>query len=213
MEIVLQKLDLLDILNGTSSCPDATIATNANAVRDWKDKDSSARLELLLHMDDAQKQAVRTLIIANATWVQLRDTYEHTDVSTQVGNLKLLVNQTMSDDQDVEKFIQTWRLAMDDVTLLGLDLPPRVQAILLLGALPSSWQAYISTKATSANLTFPILIPAIIQEQAMYHKLSSGGAASSSSSQSLALYANPRNRYNPRNKSFTPRAPIQAPQP
>ncbi|KAI5063525.1 hypothetical protein GOP47_0022072 [Adiantum capillus-veneris] len=45
------------LIDGTFACPDATIVANANAVRDWKEKDSSARLELLLHMDDTQKQA------------------------------------------------------------------------------------------------------------------------------------------------------------
>lgn len=46
----------------------------------------------------------------------------------------------MGTDQEVEPFVQNWRLAMDDVTLSGLDLPARVQAIILLAALPSTWQ-------------------------------------------------------------------------
>ncbi|MCO5563894.1 hypothetical protein L7F22_017545 [Adiantum nelumboides] len=189
MEIMLQKLDLLKIVDGSKPCPDRTQPANANAVRDWDAHDLNARLELLLHMDDTQKQSVRTLTTANAIWLQLQDTYQQRTVGSQVNNLKALVNMSMQEDQEVDRFIQTWRLKMDDVSLAGLDLPVRVQAILLLAALPSSWQSFTSTQSNVATLSVPTLVPLILQEAALRRTHSSSQPSSSSP---MAMYSNPR---------------------
>ena len=105
MELLLQKLDLLNVVNGTTPMPDPNVAANAQALAAWQDKDLSARLELFLYMEDAQKQTVRTLTTANQIWNQLGQTYEHTDVSSQVANLKKLMKVNMNDLDDVPQFI------------------------------------------------------------------------------------------------------------
>ena len=110
MEIVLQKLNLLDIVDGGTLCPDRADPAQAQAVQDWEGRDLTARLELLLHMDDAQKQTVRTKTTAFDIWTQLRDTYEHKNVGSQVHNLKTLIKLNMNESEDVEKFIQGWRV-------------------------------------------------------------------------------------------------------
>ncbi|MCO5574715.1 hypothetical protein L7F22_028505 [Adiantum nelumboides] len=79
MEILLEKQNLLTIIDGTTPQPNPT---DAAALTAWKALDLSARLELLLHMEDAQTQTVRTLTTANAIWERLRTTYERKDVSS-----------------------------------------------------------------------------------------------------------------------------------
>ncbi|MCO5552058.1 hypothetical protein L7F22_005568 [Adiantum nelumboides] len=78
MEILLEKQDLLTIADSTTLQPDPA---DVAAVAAWKKHDLSARLELLLHMEDAQTQTVRTLTIAHEIWKRLESTYERKDVS------------------------------------------------------------------------------------------------------------------------------------
>ncbi|MCO5582551.1 hypothetical protein L7F22_036448 [Adiantum nelumboides] len=140
MEILLEKQDLLTIADGTTLQPDPA---DVAAVAAWKKRDLSARLELLLHMEDAQTQAVRTLTTAHDIWKRLESTYERKDVSAQVNLLKKLITLTVEDTSDIAKFTRIWRLALDDILISGLALPENVQAVLLLAALPQSWQSFI----------------------------------------------------------------------
>ncbi|MCO5582967.1 hypothetical protein L7F22_036872 [Adiantum nelumboides] len=74
------ELILLKIVNKTKLILDEAVRANAQAVKDWKAKDMTTRLELHLNMQNDQKQAVRTLTTAK----QLEDPYEHKAVSIQV---------------------------------------------------------------------------------------------------------------------------------
>ncbi|MCO5560242.1 hypothetical protein L7F22_013853 [Adiantum nelumboides] len=162
MELLLQSRDLMGVVDGTSARPAAGHADLA----DWIKSDLAARLELLLHMEDTQKHNVRCLTSAKEIWDRLKDSYKHKDVSSQVTLLKKLTNLSMDETSSVKKFLESWRNALDDVALSGLALPENVQAVMLLAALPSSWQAFISTKSV-ATLTVPTLIPSIMQEQTL----------------------------------------------
>eukprot|EP00250_Pteridium_aquilinum_P019822 c24589_g1_i1 orf=892-4791(+) len=203
MEIVLQKLNLLDIVDGGTLCPDRADPAQAQAVQDWEGRDLTARLELLLHMDDAQKQTVRTKTTAFDIWTQLRDTYEHKNVGSQVHNLKTLIKLNMNESEDVEKFIQGWRVQLDNVIISGLPLPTQVQAVLLLAALPPSWQAFTTTQSASATISVPTLIPAILQENSLR---SANQSSQPSNSSTMAMYAHNRGRPRSSNRPFQRRS-------
>ncbi|MCO5566609.1 hypothetical protein L7F22_020286 [Adiantum nelumboides] len=100
MEILLEKQDLLTIADGTTLQPDPA---DVAAVAAWKKRDLSARLELLLHMEDAQTQTVRTLTTAHEIWKRLESTYERKDVSAQVNLLKKLITLTMEDTSEMSQ--------------------------------------------------------------------------------------------------------------
>ncbi|MCO5578989.1 hypothetical protein L7F22_034187 [Adiantum nelumboides] len=126
------------------------------------------------------------LTSAKEIWDRLNESYEHKDVSSQVTLLKKLTNLSMDETTSVEKFLESWRNALDDVALSGLALPENVQAVMLLAALPSSWQAFISTKS-AATLTVPTLIPSIMQEQTL--RMSKNYPSSSSPTSGLAMFS------------------------
>ncbi|MCO5567960.1 hypothetical protein L7F22_021656 [Adiantum nelumboides] len=130
MEILLQSRDLMGIVDGTRARPAAGHADLA----DWIKADLAARLELLLHMEDSQKQNVRLLTSAKDIWDRLKTSYEHKDVSSRVTLLKKLINLSMDETSPVEKFLESWRNTLDDVALSGLVLPENVQAVMLLAA-------------------------------------------------------------------------------
>lgn len=163
MTMILQTQDLMGIVDGTSVCPAPAAPTHA----DWLAKDLKARLEMLLHMEDAQTQAVRTLTTAKAIWDYLIATYERKNKASQVNLYKKLNSLIMEEDGEADKFIRLWRLAMDDLIISGLVLPDEFQAVLLVAALPPSWQPFITTKTNVPNLTLPILIPSILEEYEM----------------------------------------------
>ncbi|MCO5601908.1 hypothetical protein L7F22_056034 [Adiantum nelumboides] len=114
---------------------------------------------------------------------RLEESYLHKDVASQILNLKKLVNMTLSDEQVFPKFVDAWRLQLDETTLSGVDLSTNVQAMLLLASLPSSWQPFITTR-TAAHLSVPTLIPAILQENTLRSTI-----GSTSSVSSMAMYA------------------------
>lgn len=183
MEIILEKQELLGVVDGSIPNPGPA---DAAALADWNKKDLSARLELLLHMEDSQKQSMRMLKTAHEIWARLQTSYQRTDVSSRVNLLKKLVNLTMQETSDVPIFIKDWRNALDDVSLAGLTLPEDLQATLLLAALPTSWQPFISTKST-ANLTVPLLVPSIMQEHAL--RMPQQTTTTTSSNPHLAMFS------------------------
>ncbi|MCO5579952.1 hypothetical protein L7F22_033819 [Adiantum nelumboides] len=170
------------IVDGTSACPAPTAPTHA----DWMAKDLKARLEMLLHMEDAQTQTVRTLTTAKAIWDYLIATYERKNKASQVNLYKKLNTLIMEEDSEADKFIRLLRLAMDDLIISGLVLPDEFQAVLLLAALPPSWQPFITTKTNLPNLTLPILIPSILEEYEMRRTIVPNA---SSTSTNIAMYS------------------------
>ncbi|MCO5604590.1 hypothetical protein L7F22_058758 [Adiantum nelumboides] len=170
------------IADGTSACP----AQADPIYADWKARDLKARLEMLLHMEDAQTQAVRSLTTAKAIWDYLIATYERKNKASQVNLYKKLNSLHMEEDGEADKFIRLWRLAMDDLIIFGLVLPDEFQAVLLLAALPPSWQPFVTTKTNVPNLTLPLLIPSILEEYEMRRTVVPD---TSSSSTSVAMFS------------------------
>ncbi|KAH7276715.1 hypothetical protein KP509_39G018500 [Ceratopteris richardii] len=74
MTMVLQKMNLLPVVDGTEACPDCNDPTQANAVRNWHECDlNDARLDLLLHMTDSVKQFICLSKTAHVIWSHLKN--------------------------------------------------------------------------------------------------------------------------------------------
>ena len=67
----------------------------------------------------------------------------------------------MSENDDVDMLDKKWRLNLNEVTLSRLSLPSSVQSVLLSATLPPSWEPFIRTKSTSANISVPTLVASI----------------------------------------------------
>jgi hypothetical protein len=115
-------------------------------------------------MNDTLKQSIRTLTASKQVWDRLEIDFLHTDVTSQVANLKKLLNMNMTENDDVDMFVKNWRHSLNEFILSELSLASAVQSVLMLAALPSSWQSFISTKSTSVNISVPTLVASISQE-------------------------------------------------
>lgn len=100
----MRKLDPMDVLNGTTQCPDQDNQALVNDVIAWDKCNLTACLESLLHMEDAQKQTVHMLKRAYAIWQQLQDTYEQKKCQQSGISSKDFISLIMPEDKDVVKF-------------------------------------------------------------------------------------------------------------
>ena len=71
----------------------------------------------------------------------------------------------MADEQPIVEFLGTWQKKLDDVLTSGLEIAPKLQKILLLGALPSSWAAFRTTQNSTNYATVADLLANIRQEK------------------------------------------------
>ncbi len=160
MTLMLKRADLWDIVSGTTQ-PSATNTA------EWMAKDLQAQAELMFHLGDPQVQMVRRCNTSAEIWAFLRSVYHHEDLITQVASLKRLLTASLSENQEIIKFLDEWRTLLDNALLSGLQLDSNLQAMLLLAALPSSWRPFITTQASVANLTVESLMARIRQEELM----------------------------------------------
>ena len=120
-------------------------------------------------------------------WTLLRSNYHHEDLITQVASLKRLLVASLAENQEISKFLDDWRMLLDNALLSGLQLDPNLQAMLLLAALPASWRPFITTQASVTSLTIETLMTRIRQEEIMRNGAhSTSGVAPTPSTQFAA---------------------------
>ena len=160
MTLMLKRADLWNVVSGT------TQPTETNNT-EWTAKDLQAQTELMFHLGDPQVQMVRRCDTSAEIWKVLRSTYHHEDLITQVASLKKLLISSVTENQEITKFLDEWRILLDNALLWGLQLDSNLQAMLLLAALPSSWRPFITTQASMTGLTVESLMARIRQEEIM----------------------------------------------
>ena len=160
MTLMLKRADLWNVVSDTTQ----STATNNTG---WTAKDLQAQAELMFHLGDPQVQMVRRCNTSAEIWKVLRSTYHHEDLITQVASLKKLLISSVTENQEITKFLDEWRMLLDNALLSGLQLDSNLQAMLLLAALPSSWRPFITTQASMTGLTVESLMARIRQEEIM----------------------------------------------
>ena len=106
MELVLILNDYFSIVDGSEVDP-GTSTTEAQASQIlWKYKDSKARATIMLHFGDKQFSVVKHLKSSKAIWDKLKETYQQTDIATQVIAQKKLSQLIMSEDTPISEFIE-----------------------------------------------------------------------------------------------------------
>ena len=115
----------------------------------------------------------------------------------------------MMDKQPVGEFLSIWQKKLDDVLTSGLEIHCKLQKILLLGALPSSWLTF---RTTQNSVNRPrrniLLLVNIRQEETMCLQ------RTLSSTPSIAMVAYKNKRFNQRgesSKSWIRKAPNTKP--
>ncbi|MCO5569408.1 hypothetical protein L7F22_023120 [Adiantum nelumboides] len=161
--LLLKRATLWEIVDGTIPKP----APNSPDLADWTAKDLQAQAELMLHLGDRQVQMVRRCQSSQEIWNFLHSAYHHEDLITRVTALKKLLGSALNEHQDTAKFLDEWRVLLDNALLSGLQLDDSLQSMFLLAALPPSWRPFITTQASVVGLTAETLIARMLQEDAM----------------------------------------------
>ncbi|MCO5591340.1 hypothetical protein L7F22_045322 [Adiantum nelumboides] len=161
--LLLKRATLWEVVDGTIPKP----APNSPNLADWTAKDLQAQAELMLHLGDRQKQMVRRCQSSQEIWNFLHSAYHHEDLITRVTALKKLLGSALNEHQDTAKFLDEWRVCLNNALLLGLQLDDSLQSMFLLAALPPSWCPFITTQAIVVGLTAETLIAHMLQEDAM----------------------------------------------
>lgn len=71
---------------------------------------------------------------------------------------------TMSSTDNVPQFLESWQATLQEVAISGCIFTEPQQVNLLLGALPDTWSAFITTQGGLSNLTFTDLLSNILQQ-------------------------------------------------
>jgi len=69
----------------------------------------------------------------------------------------------MTDSDDVSTFLESWQATLQEAAISGCTFSEAQQVNLLLGALPDSWSAFVTTQGGIADFTFTNLLSNILQ--------------------------------------------------
>ena len=163
MTLIFKQLKLWAVVEGKETQP---TTTDSNYVA-WEEKDLAAKLEIMSNLEDQQADVIRNCCTANAMWIDLKNEFEPTTDGNQVMTLNSLVILKMQEEEDMCAFINSWKRKLDDCLTSGVEIEPKLQRLLLLGALPPSWSTFVTTQNFNTNTTLIDLINCIRQEEAM----------------------------------------------
>ena len=107
-----------------------------------QEKDLCAKMKILMHVSDGTSETLRKMESSNKIWEHQQNMYEPTNYAQQAHTLQVLVNHKMADEQPIVEFLATLKKKLDDVLTSGLEIVPKLQKILLLGAVPPSWATF-----------------------------------------------------------------------
>lgn len=117
-----------------------------------------------------KKLIPRQFLISSSRWVtkeiwdRLKSIYEHSDIASQVFAHRHLVNHSLKEDGNVSTFLEEWQRFYDEASTAGLTFTDAQAIAMLLAALLPSWNPFVTTHGSTQNLTVPILIGRILQE-------------------------------------------------
>ena len=198
MELLLKQNKMWNMVSGTDTRP----LPNDPPEAAWIDKDLTAQIDLLLNMGDNQVEEVRSLGSENAIWNHLKSLYEPTDLATKAYTLHAFIELKMKEEETATQFLQQWQRKLADVVLSSTSLDEDLKCTLLLGALPSSWAAFITTQSANQTPTLLQLINRVKHEELMQK---SNNSISLPSSNAIIAY-----KSHPSQRSWPQRSPMRS---
>ena len=114
-------------------------------LEEWKNKDLDACMELVMHLTDEQIDLVKELETSKEIWDALKERHKPSDRTTNINTLKHLVTLEMEESEGIDTFIRTGQLALEQAVLVGNKIDEDMKFDLILGALPDSWDTFVTT--------------------------------------------------------------------
>ena len=163
MTLLFKQAKLWKIVDGSEEKPEEDDLT----FETWEEKDLAAQLEIMTHLEDQQADSIRKCKTSHEMWNELQNEFEPKTDGNQVMTLNSLVTLKMENEDDMLLFINSWKKKLDDCLTSGVEITQKLQRLLLLGALPTSWSTFVTTQNSKKDITLADLINSIRQEEAM----------------------------------------------
>ena len=146
MTLILERAQLIDIVKGIIP----KLTTISESI-EWKNKDLDARMELVMHLIDEQIDLVKDLETSKEIWDALKECHEPSDRTTKINTLRHLVTLEMEESEGIDTFIRKWQLALEQALSAGNKIDEDMKFDLILGALPNSWDTFVTIHGNDDN--------------------------------------------------------------
>ena len=161
MELILERTNLKEIVDGSSA-----MTTRAGDVQpNWKSKDLDTKMEIIMYLSDEQVDHVSSLKTAHEMWEHLRKLHQPSDGTTKIFSYRALMNLQMHEGEDLDTFLRTWKKHLDAAITSGNTIEEISRCEILMGALPSSWMAFVSIHNEEKGLNLQNLFAKLKQDE------------------------------------------------
>jgi gag-polypeptide of LTR copia-type len=152
MRAFLMFMGLWAHIMGTTAAPaetlDATgVVTNQEAHNKWFEKDTMAIGHLTLRVNPSIQQeldSLPTTSFADDYWTHLSTHYGTTMPSRVYKDFKETLNIHLNPHQHPTQQIDHMVTAFQHLTAASIIIPPQIQAMILLSAMPQKWEMLVS---------------------------------------------------------------------
>lgn len=150
MEDLLWEAKLWPYVSGKNARPtvgeNETVTTGKQAALDtWDEKDRTALSAIRLRVSKRVIKLIRNVKTSREAWEKLRKNFEAKGLGKIIEIRRKLAAARFSDGEDLDEWLQQMIEWREDLTSLGRNVPDDEFSIMLLVALPESWQAFAAS--------------------------------------------------------------------
>lgn len=119
-------------------------AAQQTAYDQWIERDSTARANIVLSIEDDQLVHIRGLTTSKAVWNALKTYHEKNTLVNKVSTLRRLCSMRLGESDDMAQHINSMSSLFHRCMDLGDNLPEPYQVAILLSSLPPSYDSLVT---------------------------------------------------------------------
>jgi len=169
VQLLLQKLKVFDIINGTLPEPEAEdkekLSEHEEQLKaNWEEKDIIAREAIVMCIADSHLAEVQDLRTAQEMWNALCGRYER-NTASKTYFLRKLINLKMQEGTAVGDHLNSTTDIISKLSALKAPLKEEYIIAILLNSLPPSWENFVSIHEANDRLTLETLKSKMLQQE------------------------------------------------
>ncbi|XP_003366966.1 conserved hypothetical protein, partial [Trichinella spiralis] len=143
-QAVLVKNDLWEFVNGTKRRPKIVKddESSLEAAQKWDISDQKAKADLILSISPLELREIKDCETSNEIWLKLASIYESKGPARKATLLKRLILNKMNDEQNLNDFLREFFNCVDKLKAMDLEIADDLLSILLLYAIPDSYESF-----------------------------------------------------------------------
>ncbi|KRX56900.1 Retrovirus-related Pol polyprotein from transposon TNT 1-94 [Trichinella sp. T9] len=143
-QAILVKNDLWEFVNGTKRRPKIVKddESSLEAAQKWDISDQKAKADLILSISPLELREIKDCETSNEIWLKLASIYESKGPARKATLLKRLILSKMNDEQNLNDFLREFFNCVDKLKAMDLEIADDLLSILLLYAIPDSYESF-----------------------------------------------------------------------